>query len=174
MKSSGWTGFRRWPRCRRSAGRFSAPLHHYSTPQDHTPALALHAAQSDPLDARAAGLGHSRARPATSASELTEQDYSLGLAGPRDGQPFENRFSGLDAGGLLDDFPPPPLQHLVLATAFDLLLLQPSSPLQSCRRPQLMSATCAPCLFRVLRLSLVLQCQRAKIRPVIFFPRHVQ
>ena len=42
-----------------------------------------------------------------SASETTEQDFSSGLRGPQDGQPFENVFSGFDAGGLLDDFDPP-------------------------------------------------------------------
>ena len=105
-RASRWTGFWRWPRCRRSTGRFCAPLRHYSTSQDHSsfgPARCV----NRPFGARPAGLGHSRARTAASPSEPTEQDYSSGLAGPRDGQPFENIFSGWNAGGLLDDVDPP-------------------------------------------------------------------
>ena len=67
----------------------------------------------------------------------------------------------------------PPLQHQLLAKAFDLLLIQPSRPLQRCLRPLLVSAPCVPRLFRFLPFSLVLLCSRAKIPPVIFSPRPV-
>ena len=72
-----------------------------------TPALAPRAAQSGPLHAPTAGLRHSRAQTAASARKPTEQDSSPGLAGSRDGQPYENKFSRLNAGGLLDDFDTP-------------------------------------------------------------------
>ena len=69
--------------------------------------LAPRAERFGPLDAPPAERGHSHARTAASASEPTEQSFSSGLAGPRYGQPFENIFTWLDAGGLLDDFDPP-------------------------------------------------------------------
>ena len=84
-----------------------APHSTTTAPHKTTPALALGTAQGGPLEAPHAELGHPRARMAASASEPTEQDYSSSLAGPRDGQPFEFCFSGLDAGGLLDDFDTP-------------------------------------------------------------------
>ena len=40
------------------------------------------------------------------ASETAEQEFSSRLRGPEYGQPFENVFSGLDAGGLLDVIEP--------------------------------------------------------------------
>ena len=154
-------------RCRKSAGSFGA---HSTTTAPHksTPALVPRAAQSGPLDARPARLVHSRARTAASASEPTEQDYSSGLAGPRDAQPFENNFQGWVQEVCWMSLILPPLQHQLLAEAFDLLLLQPARLLQSCLRPLLVLAPCVPRPFRVLPLSLVLLCQRAKIPPAIF------
>ena len=72
-----------------------------------TPALDPRAARSGLLDAWPAGFRHSRARVAVSASKPTEQDSFSGFGRPQDGQPFENSLSGLDAGGLLDNFDPP-------------------------------------------------------------------
>ena len=160
-------------RCRKSAGSFGA---HSTTTAPHksTPALVPRAAQSGPLDARPARLVHSRARTAASASEPTEQDYSSGLAGPRDAQPFENNFQGWVQEVCWMSLILPPLQHQLLAEAFDLLLLQPARLLQSCLRPLLVLAPCVPRPFRVLPLSLVLLCRRAKIPPVIFIPSPVQ
>ena len=65
----------------------------------------------------------------------------------------------------------PALQHQRLAKAFDLQL---SRSFQPCLRPLLVPDPCVPHLFRVLPLSLVLLCRRAKIPPVIFIPSPVQ
>ena len=54
------------------------------------------------MGARPNGLGHSRARTASSAREASELDGRL----------FEKVFSGLDAGGLLDGFDPPSVAAL--------------------------------------------------------------
>ena len=67
------------------------------------PVLAPRAARSNPVVARPAGLGHSRARAATSAREIAEQDFSSGLRGPQDGQDFGG---GPGAEGLPDTFAP--------------------------------------------------------------------
>lgn len=69
---------------------------------------------------------------------------------------------------------PHPLQHQGLAEAFDLLFLQPSRPPQPCLRPLHVSTPWVPGLFRLLSLSLVLLCLRARIPPMIFFPRPTQ
>ena len=166
-RASGWTGGWTWPRCKRSAGRFGA---HSATiaPHKTTPALAPRAGQSGPLGARPAGLGNSRIRTAASASEPTKQDYSSGLVGPRDGQCSENIFSGLDAGGLLDAFEPPPAASLTSGRSLRPAASAAPRPLQPCLRPLLVSSPCVPRLFRVLPLSLVLLCQRAKFPPVSF------
>ena len=84
-----------------------APHSTTTAPHKTTPALAPRAAQIGPLEAPPVGLGHSRARITASASEPTEQDYSSGLADSRNGQPFENIFSRLDAGSVQDSFGPP-------------------------------------------------------------------
>ena len=131
--------------------------------------------KSGPLEAPPAGLGHSRARTAASASEPADQDYSSGLASPRDEQPFEKNNSGLGAFGLQDNFHP----LSAAASTSDqrlrlLLLLQPSRSLQPCPRPLVIPAPSVPRLFRLLRLSPVLLWQRATTPPVILFPRPVQ
>ena len=77
------------------------PPLHYSSPQDHS-SLDLARCASSPLDARPAGLLTSRAGTAVPASATTEQEFSSGLRGPHDEQPFENVVSGLEAGGLPD------------------------------------------------------------------------
>ena len=53
---------------------------------------------------------------------------------------------------------------------FDLLTLQPLRLLHPCLRPLLVSAPCVPRLFRLLPVSLVLLCPRARILPMICFP----
>ena len=66
------------------------------------PALAPRAVRDDPLVARPARLGQSRA--SATASETGEcQDFLSGLRGPQDGQDFGH---GPGAGGLLDVLTP--------------------------------------------------------------------
>ena len=73
---------------------------HPTTAAQTAPALASRAARGDPLVARPAGLGHSRA--AAAASETAEQDFLSGLRGPQDGQDF----GGGPGAGLLDALAP--------------------------------------------------------------------
>ena len=91
-----------------------------------TPALAWCAAYSSPLDARPAGLPHSRARTAVPASETDEQAFSSGLLGPQDGQSFENGMQ--EVCQTLSR--PPPLHQQFMAEVIVLLDLQPTRLLQ--------------------------------------------
>ena len=72
-----------------------------------SPALASPATRSSPLGTGPAEFLPSRAGTGVPASEIAVRDFSPGLRGPPDGQPFENVFSGLLAGGLPVAIQPP-------------------------------------------------------------------
>ena len=76
--------------------------HSTTAAHETAPALAPRAVRDDPLVARPARLGQSRA--SATASETGEcQDFLSGLRGPQDGQDFGH---GPGAGGLLDVLTP--------------------------------------------------------------------
>ena len=128
------------------------------------PALATRAAHFGPFDALPAERGHSRARTTASAS-LPSKVFPRALRALEMGSPPKIFLHGCmqDVCWMTLTLPPP--QHQPLANAFDLLLLQPSRLLQPCPRPLLVPAPRIPRLFRLLPLSLVLLCQRARTPP---------
>ena len=105
-----------------------------------------------PWDARRAGLRHSRAR--TTLLLTAEQDFSSGLRGPQDGQPFEG---GPDAGGLPDAFAP----HCTTAVHKTTQALASIAARNSA----------LPGLVDYYNLRLGLWCQRARLPNNIFVTR---